>query len=156
MIMKLNIRLTVNGKECRLRVGAHKTLLDILREDMDLTGTKKGCDSGDCGACSVIMNGKLVNACLVLAGEADKGNVLTIEGLKKDMKLHPIQQAFIDHHGFQCGYCTPGMILAAKALLDVNPKPTYDEARAAISGNLCRCTGYNKIIEAIMSVKDYM
>jgi carbon-monoxide dehydrogenase small subunit len=154
--MKLNIRLTVNGKEYRLRVDAHKTLLDILREDLDLTGTKKGCDSGDCGACSVIMNGKLVNACLVLAGEADSGTVLSIEGLSNDTELHAIQQAFIDHGAIQCGYCSPGMILAAKALLDLNPEPTDEEARAAISGNLCRCTGYNKIIEAIMSVKDYM
>lgn len=154
--MKLSIQMTVNGKEYRLSVDAHKTLLDILREDLDLTGAKRGCDSGDCGACSVIMNGKLVNACLVLAGEADRGNVLSIEGLNNDTKLHPIQQAFIDHGAIQCGFCTPGMILAAKALLDVNLEPTDEEARLAISGNLCRCTGYSKIIEAIRSVKDYM
>ena len=153
--MKLHIQLTVNGENYRLRVEAHKTLLDILREDLELTGTKKGCDTGDCGACSVIMNGKLINSCLVLAGEANNGEILTIEGLSNGGELHPIQRSFIDHGAIQCGYCTPGMILAAKALLDVNPEPSEQEARAAICGNLCRCTGYNKIIEAIVNVKNY-
>ena len=153
--MKLHIQLTVNGENYRLRVEAHKTLLDILREDLELTGTKKGCDTGDCGACSVIMNGKLINSCLVLAGEANNGEILTIEGLSHGGELHPIQRSFIDHGAIQCGYCTPGMILAAKALLDVNPEPSEQEARSAICGNLCRCTGYNKIIEAIVNVKNY-
>jgi aerobic carbon-monoxide dehydrogenase small subunit len=120
-----------------------------LREDLELTGTKHGCGLGDCGACTVILNGKPVNSCLVLAIQANGGDVITVEGLAENGKLHPIQQAFVDKGAIQCGFCSPGMILSAKALLESNPRPTEHEIRTAISGNLCRCTGYQKIVEAI-------
>ena len=152
--MKLEVQLTVNRKIYRLSVDAHRTLLDILREELDLTGTKKSCDMGDCGACSVIMNGSLVNSCLVLAGEVDQSEILTIEGLNNRQELHPIQQAFIDEGAIQCGYCTPGMILAVKALLDANTDPTEEDIRISISGNLCRCTGYNMIVAAALNARD--
>lgn len=152
--MKHQVRLTVNGVSHELLVEPRVTLLDAIRELIGLTGTKKGCDTGDCGACTVILNGKSVNACLCLAVEADGGEVLTIEGLKTDSGPDPIQNAFIQHGAIQCGFCTPGMILSAKALLENNLDVDLDESQvtAAISGNLCRCTGYEKIIQAIMSL----
>jgi len=147
--MKTIISLVVNGEQVEAAVQSNTTLLQFLREDLGLTGTKHGCGLGDCGACTVIMDGKPVNSCLVLAVQANGRNVLTIEGLAENGKLHPIQRAFVDKGAIQCGFCTPGMILSAKALLAENPKPTEQEIRTAISGNLCRCTGYQKIVEAI-------
>jgi len=149
---KREITLIVNGERYEVFVTPNRTLVDVLREDLDLTGTKIGCGTGDCGACTVIMDGKAVNSCLILAMDARDKEITTIEGLAKGGELHPLQKAFIDHGAVQCGFCTPGMILSAKALLDKNPKPTEMEIRTAISGNLCRCTGYVKIIEAIMAV----
>jgi len=150
--MKHPICLTVNGEGCELSVEPKKTLLDLLREDLELTGTKRGCDNGECGACTVLLNGQPVNACLVLAVEAEGKDVLTIEGLADGTHLHPLQEAFIHHGAVQCGYCSPGMILTAKALLDENPRPTELEVRKAIAGNLCRCGTYNKVVEAVLSV----
>ena len=147
--MKTIIQLTVNGEPVEAAVEPNRTLVQFLREDLGLTGTKHGCGLGDCGACTVILNGKPVNSCLVLAVQAAGGEVVTIEGLAENGVLHPLQQAFVDHGAIQCGFCTPGMILSAKALLDANPKPTEPEIRTAISGNLCRCTGYQKIVQAI-------
>ncbi|MBN2324163.1 MAG: (2Fe-2S)-binding protein [Spirochaetes bacterium] len=141
--------LRVNGEEYELEVKPQETLLDVIRERLSLTGTKRGCETGDCGACTVIMNHKAVSSCLVLAVEADGAEIVTIEGLAKEGKLHPLQEAFVRHGAVQCGFCTPGMILSAKALLDENKNPTEEEIRRAISGNLCRCTGYTKIVEAI-------
>ena len=150
--MKQQVRMRVNGEEVVGWVEPRRTLLDFLREDLDLTGSKKGCDSGNCGACTVLMGGKPINSCLVLAVEAEGQEILTIEGISDRKKLHPLQESFIQHGAVQCGYCTPGMILSAKALLDENPHPTEEEVRVAISGNLCRCTGYKKIVEAILSL----
>lgn len=147
--MKTIIQLIVNGETVEAAVEPNRTLVQLLREDLGLTGTKHGCGLGDCGACTVIMDGKPVNACLVLAVQAQGREILTIEGLADNGKLHPIQQAFVDKGAIQCGFCTPGMILSAKALLDDNPKATEEEIRTAISGNLCRCTGYQKIVEAV-------
>jgi aerobic carbon-monoxide dehydrogenase small subunit len=147
--MRSFIQLTINGQPVEAAVEPNRTLLQFLREDLGLTGTKHGCGLGDCGACTVILDGQPVNSCLVLAIQANGKEVLTIEGLAENGKLHPIQQAFVDKGAIQCGFCTPGMILSAKALLDANPKPTEQEIRMAISGNLCRCTGYQKIVEAI-------
>ncbi len=149
--MKQLIQLKVNGEVCELAVHPNRTLLDVLRDDLDLTGAKKGCDEGDCGSCTVIIDGKPVASCLTLAIEAQGKDILTIEGVAKDGQLHPIQTAFVEHGAIQCGFCTPGMILSAKALLDQNPKPTEEEVAKAISGNLCRCTGYVKILEAILA-----
>lgn len=146
----------VNDESVELHVEPHWTLLHVLRRILHLTGTRSGCEMGDCGACTVILNGRAVNACLVLAVEVEAGSILTIEGLAKDGKLHPVQQAFIDHGAIQCGFCTPGMVLASKALLDKNPNPTDDEVRRGLSGNICRCTGYVKIIEAVMSASKAM
>jgi aerobic-type carbon monoxide dehydrogenase small subunit (CoxS/CutS family) len=147
--MKTIIQLTVNGEPVEAAVEPNQTLLQFLRDDLGLTGTKHGCGLGDCGACTVIVDGMPVNSCLVLAVQAAGREVLTIEGLAENGKLHPIQQAFVDKGAIQCGFCSPGMILSAKALLDENPKPTEHEIRTAISGNLCRCTGYQKIVEAV-------
>ena len=149
--MKQTISLRVNGESYELAIDARRTLLEVLRDGLGLTGAKKGCNSGDCGACTVIMDGKPVVSCLVLAVEAQGRDILTIEGLAIDGHLHPIQSAFIEYGAIQCGYCTPGMIMSAKALLDANPKPTEEEVRQSISGNLCRCTGYVKIVEAIVA-----
>ena len=143
------ITLTINGERRELAAQGYRSLLDTLRNEAGLTGTKKGCDVGDCGACTVILDGKPVCSCLVLAVEADGASVQTIEGLGTNGRLHPLQEKFIEHGGAQCGFCTPGMIMAAKALLDANPRPTDDEVRFAIAGNICRCTGYTKIIDAI-------
>jgi len=142
-------RLLVNGEEFDLDTAPHRTLLEVLRDELGLTGTKEGCGTGDCGACTVLMDGRAVNSCLVLAPEATGREISTIEGLATNGRLHPIQQAFVDLAAAQCGYCTPGMILSIKALLDRNPSPTLDEVRLGIAGNLCRCTGYAKIYEAV-------
>jgi len=147
--VKHNIRLTVNGESYTVAVEPYESLLDVLRDKLSLTGTKKGCNRGDCGACTIIMDGKTVNSCLVLAVEADDKEVLTIEGLVNNGQLHPIQEAFVQYGAVQCGYCTPGMIMSAKALLDENPNPTEEEVKRAIGGNLCRCTGYVKIVDAV-------
>lgn len=150
--MKRIVRFRVNGEQTTLHVEPTKTLLDVLREDLFLTGTKRGCDSGECGACTVLLNGQAVHSCLILAAELDGKDVLTIEGLSKDRKeLHPLQKAFIEKGAVQCGFCTPGLIMTAKALLDENPNPTEEEVRYGVSGNLCRCTGYSKIVEAILT-----
>jgi carbon-monoxide dehydrogenase small subunit len=149
--MKQLITLSVNGEPYEVEVEPWRTLLEVLRQNMGLTGTKNGCSKGDCGACTILMDGRPVTSCLVLAVEAQGRDILTIEGLAKDGQLHPVQQAFIDYGAFQCGYCAPGMVLSAKALLDKNPNPTEEEVKEAISGNLCRCTGYIKIIEAMMA-----
>lgn len=148
--MEHKIRIVVNDEPYELLVESKKTLIDVLRDDLDLTGAKKACDRGMCGTCTVILNGQAVNSCMVLAVEADGKRILTIEGLADGSRLHPLQDAFINFGGVQCGYCTPGMILTAKAFLAENPKPTEEEIRKAISGNLCRCGGYRRIVEAIL------
>jgi len=149
------VKFHVNGELRELEVSPSRSLLDILREDLFLTGTKRGCDGGECGACTVIMNGKAVNSCLVLAVELDGSEITTIEGLSVDVDdLHPLQKAFIEKGAVQCGFCTPGMIMTAKAFLDVNAEPTESEVRDAISGNLCRCTGYTKIVNAILTAAE--
>ena len=150
--MKKLITLTVNDREVEIAVKPNLTLTDLIRYELGLTGTKKGCETGDCGACTVIMDGIPVNSCLVLAVQANGKKIETIEGLETAAGLHPVQDAFVEHGAIQCGFCSPGMILSAKHLLDENPNPDEGEIRAAISGNLCRCTGYQKIIEAIKSV----
>ena len=150
--MKKQIILTVNGHERSVLVEPRQTLLDVLRYDLRLTGTKEGCGDGNCGSCTILMDGQAVNSCLVLAVEADGHNILTIEGLVQDGELHPLQKAFIDEGAVQCGFCTPGMIMNAKAILDINPHPTEEQVRLAIAGNLCRCTGYDKIVRAILKV----
>ncbi len=152
--MKLRIEFTLNGETIEHYTEPNRTLLTMLREDFYLTGAKEGCGAGECGACTVLLDGEAVNACLVLAVEADGRSLGTIEGLSDGRRLHPLQTAFIDNAALQCGYCTPGMIMTAKALLDKNPTPTEAEIREGISGNLCRCTGYKKIIEAIQAVAD--
>ena len=146
-----DICLTVNDREVRGRIPAETTLLDFLR-DKDFTEVKRGCDKGDCGACTVIMDGKAILSCITLALQADGRKVYTVKSLGSWDALHPLQQAFVDHEGLQCGFCTPGMLMSAKALLDQNPHPSREEIREAISGNLCRCTGYTKIIDAIEAV----
>ena len=150
------VGLTVNGTLYELSVQPWEALLEVIRDKLGLTGTKEGCGLGECGACTVIMDGKTVNSCLVLAAEADGKQITTIEGLTDGDKLHPIQEAFIEYGGLQCGFCTPGMIMSAKALLDENPSPSEEEIRRGIAGNLCRCTGYTKIIEAITSAAKNM
>lgn len=152
--MKRLFKLKVNDEMFEVETYPHRTLLDILRNDLGLTGTKKGCDEGECGACTVILDGKPVNSCLILMPDAEDKDIQTIEGLMRDERLHPIQKAFINHGAIQCGFCTPGMILSAKALLDKIPNPSETEIKEAISGNLCRCTGYAKIVKAIRSVAE--
>lgn len=142
----------VNGKEVNLKVGPKERLIDTLREQLKLTGTKEGCSVGECGACTVILDGKAVSSCLILTGQIGESEVLTIEGLEVDGKLDSLQHAFIDYHAIQCGFCTPGMLMSAKALLIHNPHPSREEIKTALEGNLCRCTGYEQIIEAIESV----
>ena len=148
--MKAFISLTVNGDYIELETDAEKRLIDILREQLYLTGTKEGCKKGECGSCTVIMDGKSVKSCLVPAFRASGSIIQTIEGVARGNELHPIQQAFIDQGAVQCGYCTPGMIMSAKALLDSNPNPDVSEVRESMEGNLCRCTGYKKIEQAVM------
>ena len=152
--MKKSITLKVNGEEHEIEIESNRLLLHVLRDELGLTGTKEGCSIGVCGACSVIVDGRLVSSCLTLAAGCNGKEVSTIEGLAKDGELHPLQQAFIEYGGFQCGICTPGQIMAAKALLDENPKPNEDEVKEWMSGNLCRCTGYYKILESVMAVVD--
>ncbi len=154
--MKRIIQMTVNGEPVELAIEPNRTLLQVLREDLELTGTKHGCGLGDCGACTVILDGAPVNSCLVLAVQANGREVLTIEGLEENGDLHPIQKAFVEKGAIQCGFCTSGMILSAKALLDHNPRPSEIDIRTAISGNLCRCTGYQKIVEAIQAASETM
>ncbi len=155
--MKQVIRFKVNGDEYEVAVYPWRTLNEVLREDLGLTGTKLGCGTGDCGACTVIMDGRSINSCLTLAVEADGKEILTIEGLAEGgEKLHPIQEAFIEAGAIQCGYCTPGMVMSAKYLLDRNPEPSEWEIRKALDGNLCRCTGYYKIVEAIKMASEKM
>jgi aerobic carbon-monoxide dehydrogenase small subunit len=150
--MKRIIPITINGEAQELAVEPYRSLLDVLRNDARLTGTKKGCDVGDCGACTVIFNGKPVNSCLVLALEARDGEVVTIEGIQPAPdRLHPLQENMMKYGGSQCGFCTPGIVVMAKALLDENPNPTEDDIRFGLAGNICRCTGYTKIIEAIQA-----
>ena len=148
------ISLTVNGDAYTLGVQSHHTLLQVLREQLGITSPKRGCENGECGACTVILNGLPVNSCLVLAPEADGAVVETVESLNKDGALHPLQEAFIEHNAVQCGFCTPGMLMSSKALLDRIPNPTEDQIRDALVGNLCRCTGYLRIIEAIQDVAE--
>lgn len=147
---KKMVSFTVNGEACDIVVTPNRSLLDALRGEAGLTGTKKGCDVGECGSCTVIMDGKPVNACLVLAVEAEGAEIMTIEGMRgDDGGLHPLQECFVRCGAAQCGFCTPGFLLQAKALLDENPSPTLDEIRFGIAGNICRCTGYTKIFDAI-------
>jgi carbon-monoxide dehydrogenase small subunit len=146
---KLEVNYTINGRKYDAYIEPNRTLLEVVRDELRLTGAKEGCGTGDCGACSMIVNDKLVTSCLMLAPQASGGQITTIEGLAEGATLHPVQKAFIDKGAVQCGFCIPGMILAGKSLLDRNPKPTEPEIREAIAGNLCRCTGYTKIVEAI-------
>lgn len=148
-VEKVRVSLTVNGDPVDLEVPAHRRLLDLLRDHLGLTGTKEGCGAGECGACTVLLDGRPVDSCLVLAAQADGCSVLTVEGLSRQDGLHPIQAAFIDQVGVQCGFCTPGFVVAAKAILDANPTPTDDEILEGLTGNLCRCTGYVKIVAAV-------
>jgi carbon-monoxide dehydrogenase small subunit len=145
------VSLRVNGEARQATVEVRTTLADFLRDALDLTGTHVGCEHGVCGACTVLLDGQPVRSCLILAVQAEGAAITTVEGLADGEKLHPLQQAFWDHHGLQCGFCTPGFLLTAKAFLEENPRPTDDEIREAISGNLCRCTGYHFIVEAIRS-----
>jgi carbon-monoxide dehydrogenase small subunit len=150
--MKRVVTLTVNGEQRQALAEPRVTLLELLRDGLGLTGSKEGCGDGNCGACTVLLNGRPVNSCLVLAVELDGSDVFTIEGLARSGALHPLQQAFIDHGGLQCGFCTPGLVMVAYALLQENPHPTEQEVRMAIAGNLCRCTGYDKVVRAVMAV----
>lgn len=150
---KVLITTTINNKPHKLTIKANQTLLDLLREELGLTGTKRGCEVGECGACTVLINGGAVNSCLVLAPQIDGKEVLTVEGLAENGKLHPLQESFMDHDAVHCGFCTPGMLMSAKQLIEENPTPTEEEIRTAISGNLCRCTGYVQIVDAIKEVQ---
>lgn len=150
------ITLIVNHLPYVVTVQTDETLLTLLREKLDITSPKRGCEMGECGACTVIMNGKTVNSCLVLAVECEGANILTVEGLKPNGGLHPLQKAFIEKGAVQCGFCTPGMLMSAKALLDENPNPTEQDVKVAIAGNLCRCTGYKPIVDAVLDVAEEM
>jgi carbon-monoxide dehydrogenase small subunit len=154
--MKKNLRLTVNGETREFLVEPYYSLLDALRDELHLTGTKKGCDEGDCGACTVLMNGNPVTSCLVLAHSAHDAEITTIEGIAGPDGLHPVQQAFVTYGGLQCGFCTPGLVMSAVGLLQDNPDPSVDDVKYAIGGNLCRCTGYSKVIESIMAAAQEM
>jgi carbon-monoxide dehydrogenase small subunit len=149
-VPRIHVEAVINGEPVEFLCEGHETLLTALRDSVGLTGTKEGCSTGDCGACSVLMDGRLVPSCLVLAAEAQGRSVTTIEGIAQKGALHPLQTQFLEHAALQCGICTPGFIVAAKALLDANPTPTETEARYWLAGNLCRCTGYDKIIRAVM------
>lgn len=153
---EFNLEVKINGQDVQVSIPPNLRLIDLLRDVLQLTGTKEGCGEGDCGACTVLLDGAPVNSCLVMAMQVVGHEVTTIEGVGAPGELSPIQQAFLDHGAVQCGYCTPGMVLTAKALLDANPRPTREEIRVAISGNLCRCTGYSKIVDAIESVAGEM
>lgn len=156
MPQKVIVQTTINGEEKTFLCEPRQSLLEVLREDLGLTGTKEGCSNGNCGACSVILDGVLVDSCLVLAVEAEGRTVGTIEGVAGPAALHPLQQKFLEHAALQCGICTPGFIVAAKALLEKNPQPTEHEARLWLAGNLCRCTGYDKIIRAVLEAAETM
>jgi len=150
--MKEGVTLTVNGQPYELYIKPKTLLVEVLRDHLGLTGAKRGCNSSSCGACTVILNGMAVKSCSVLALQADGGEVLTAEGLAKGNKLHPLQEAFLDHGAYQCGFCTSGMLMSSKALLDENPSPTREQIKEGIDGNICRCTGYNSIIRALTAV----
>ena len=153
-VSKKTISVEVNGTTYEREVEARRLLVHFIRDDLDLTGTHVGCDTGNCGACSVILDGTLLKSCMILAIQADGASIETVEGLGADGELDPLQQAFGEHHALQCGYCTPGMLMSAKALLDENPEPTEGEIRRAIQGNICRCTGYVNIVEAIAAAAE--
>jgi aerobic carbon-monoxide dehydrogenase small subunit len=148
------ITVDVNGQSYEREVEARKLLVHFLRDDLDLTGTHIGCDTGNCGACTVHLDGQVVKSCMLLAIQADGASIQTVEGLSEDGSLTPLQQSFSDHHALQCGYCTPGMLMSAQALLDANPRPTEEEIRKALQGNICRCTGYVNIVEAVKAVAE--
>ena len=152
---KFHLTLTVNGEPRELLIDPRRTLLDILRNALDLRGAHRGCDSGDCGACTVFVNGLPVTSCMMLAADCEGADVLTVEGVSPNGGLHPVQRALVEQGGIQCGFCTPGMVMAVIALLDDNPHPTEEEVRLGLAGNLCRCTGYKKIVEAVLNVDDY-
>ena len=154
VVTSQTVSVEVNGTTYEREVEARRLLVHFLRDDLDLTGTHVGCDTGNCGACSVIVNGTLLKSCMMLAIQADGASIETVEGLGADGELNPLQQAFGEHHALQCGYCTPGMLMSAKALLDENPEPTEGEIRRAIQGNICRCTGYVNIVEAIAAAAE--
>ncbi|HUJ70092.1 MAG TPA: (2Fe-2S)-binding protein [Syntrophorhabdales bacterium] len=154
--MKQDIVLKVNGKNFHVNVETQRTLVEVLRETLGFTGTKKACNEGECGACTVLMDGRPVASCLVLAVAAQGKEIVTIEGLSQGEKLHPVQEAFVKHAAIQCGFCTPGMVMAAAGYLAENPDPTTEEVRKAISGNLCRCTGYQQIVDAVMAAASAM
>lgn len=153
-ITKKTIRLIINKETHEIDINVNRTLLEVLREDLSLTGTKESCGQGACGSCTILLDGLPVRSCLLLAVEAEGREITTIEGLSHGEKLHPVQDAFIEHHAIQCGFCSPGMILTASALLENNPNPTEDDIRYALSGNICRCTGYAKIIDAVKALTD--
>jgi len=153
---QVSIELTVNGEEHQVEVPARRLLSDLLRDDLNLTGTKRGCETGICGACSVLVDGEVVKSCLMPAVQARGRDVMTVEGLAADGQLHPLQQCFMDNGGLQCGYCTPGFLMASCALLANNPNPTEDEVRHGLNGNLCRCTGYVGIVESVLSAAEKM
>lgn len=151
---QIQIQFTLNGTEVNLTVPSNKRLLDILRENLGLTGTKEGCSIGECGACTVVMNGEAVHSCLILAAQADGAEITTVEGLARNGELHPLQQNFLEHGAVQCGFCIPGMLMSSYALLQEKPHPDEEEIKEAIAGNLCRCTGYKQIITAIQATVD--
>ena len=153
---KHHIRTTINGDETDVLVEPTQSLLDVLRDELHLTGTKEGCATGDCGACSVTIDGSLVCSCLVLGVEADGAEIETIEGMASGDELHPLQEKFIEHVALQCGICTPGLLIAARHLLEENPDPTEEEVRYGLAGNLCRCTGYQKVVEAVLDAAQIM
>jgi carbon-monoxide dehydrogenase small subunit len=153
---KHHVSLTLNGESVEFLCETQQTLLDVLRNELQLTGTKEGCATGDCGACSVTVDGRLICSCLMFGVEAQGKSIQTIEGMGSGEKLHPLQQKFLEHAALQCGICTPGMLIAAKALLDHNPDPTEEEVRFGLAGNLCRCTGYNQIVEAVLAAAQEM
>ncbi len=153
---KFHLSLTVNGEGRELLIDPRRSLLDVLRDELDLRGAHRGCDSGDCGACTVIVNGLAVTSCMMLAADCADAEVLTVEGVSPDGGLHPVQRALVEQGGIQCGFCTPGMVMAAIALLNDNPRPTEEDVRLGLAGNLCRCTGYKKIVEAVLSVNEIL
>ena len=154
MSKKVHIRAKINGQDTDLLCEPRQSLLEVLRDELRLTGSKEGCNNGNCGACNVMLDGRLVNSCLVLGVEAEGKSVGTIEGVASPEALHPLQRKFLEHAALQCGICTPGFIVAARALLDKNPKPTQDQVRHWLAGNLCRCTGYDKIVRAVLDSGD--